>query len=379
MLLAAIESSSLVASVAIWADGKILAEYSTDDKKTHSQTLLPMLEEIVGMTGLDMNSLDAIVVSQGPGSFTGLRIGSATAKGLALALDIPIVEVPTLKAMAYQLYGCRSLICPIMDARRGQVYTGLYTFNERMELETLTDQEAVSAQQIIDRINEIGKEVIFLGDGVPVFAELIRQQIRVPCFLAPAHVARQRAGALAALGAEIFRDKGGISSDLHTPVYLRLSQAERERKQRQKGEVTLRLMTEEDTRQAAVLEEQLFSSPWSRQALLDTLKQDNACYVTAVKDNQVAGYCGLYLTEDEGYINQVAVDPALQGCGIGRKMLAFLLQEAARRGMKACTLEVRKSNERALALYKSLGFTPEGERKGFYENPPEDALILWKR
>ena len=118
MKLIALDSSGLVASCAIISDGILLAEYTTDYKKTHSQTLLPMLDEIARMTEFDPKDADAIAVAAGPGSFTGLRIGAATAKGLGLALGKPIVEVPTLMGLAYNLYDSPGLICPIMDARR---------------------------------------------------------------------------------------------------------------------------------------------------------------------------------------------------------------------------------------------------------------------
>ena len=130
MKILAIESSSLVASVAVTEDGVTVAEYTVNFKKTHSQTLLPMIDQIAAMTELDMDSVDAIAVSGGPGSFTGLRIGSATAKGLGLALKKPLIHVPTLDAMAWNLYGASGLICPVMDARRNQVYTGLYRFEK---------------------------------------------------------------------------------------------------------------------------------------------------------------------------------------------------------------------------------------------------------
>ena len=144
MKIIAIDSSGLVASVAIVQDEEVIAEYNVQYKKTHSQTLLPMLDElkrmvdldlqtvdeIVRMTELDKNSIDAIAVSGGPGSFTGLRIGSATAKGLGLALEIPIIEIPTLDGLACNLYGSDKVVCPIMDARRNQVYTGLYSYIE---------------------------------------------------------------------------------------------------------------------------------------------------------------------------------------------------------------------------------------------------------
>ena len=128
MRVLAIDSSGLTATVAIVEDDQTIAEYTTNYKKTHSQTLLPMIDEMVKMVDADLASIDAIAVSGGPGSFTGLRIGSATAKGLGLALDKPLIHVPTVEAMAYSMYGCEDIICPIMDARRKQVYTGLYSF-----------------------------------------------------------------------------------------------------------------------------------------------------------------------------------------------------------------------------------------------------------
>ena len=130
MRILAIESSAVTASVAILTDDVLTAEYTVNYKKTHSQTLLPMLDELRRMVDLDLKSIDLIAVAAGPGSFTGLRIGSATAKGLGLALDIPLAAVPTVDALAYNLYGCEQLICPMMDARRGQVYLSLIHISE---------------------------------------------------------------------------------------------------------------------------------------------------------------------------------------------------------------------------------------------------------
>ena len=128
MKILAFDSSGLVASVAIVQNDNLIAEYTTNYKKTHSQTLLPMLDEIIKMTEQDLAEIDAIAVAAGPGSFTGLRIGAATVKGLGMALEKPIVAVPTCHALAYNLWGTDKLVCPIMDARRDQVYTGLYEY-----------------------------------------------------------------------------------------------------------------------------------------------------------------------------------------------------------------------------------------------------------
>ena len=130
MKILALDSSGLVASAAIVEDDVLIAEYTTDTRNTF-QTLLPMLDEIRQMIDLDLHTIDAIAISAGPGSFTGLRIGAATAKGLGLALNLPLVEVPTLEGLAFNLWGTDKLVCPIMDARRNQVYTGIYEFCKR--------------------------------------------------------------------------------------------------------------------------------------------------------------------------------------------------------------------------------------------------------
>ena len=159
MKILAIDSSGLVATVAILEDDQMVAEYTVNYKKTHSQTLLPMLDEIVKMTEFDLSTIDAIAVSGGPGSFTGLRIGAATAKGLGLALNKPLIHVPTVDGLAYNLYGNTGIICPIMDARRNQVYTGIYRF-ENGEFHVVEEQMAIPVQELVEKLNRYGEKEV---------------------------------------------------------------------------------------------------------------------------------------------------------------------------------------------------------------------------
>ena len=235
MKILAIDSSGLVASVAVIENDTMLAEYTVNYKKTHSQTLLPMLDEVKKMTELDLGTIDAVALAAGPGSFTGLRIGAATAKGLCLALELPLIPVPTVDALAYNLAGDRSLVCPLMNARRNQTYTGVYRF-EGNEMTVLREQCVLSLEEIIEDLNGRGESVVFLGDGLPVFEEQIKEQCRVPYRFAPAHMNAQRAGAVAFLGKKLFEEGKAISSDDFAPTYLRLSQAERERLEKEKKE-----------------------------------------------------------------------------------------------------------------------------------------------
>lgn len=274
MKILGLESSGLVAGVAVVEDGILLAEYNVNYKKTHSQTLLPMLDEVRRMLELDMDTIDAIAVASGPGSFTGLRIGSATAKGLGLALDKPIVEVPTLEGLAYNLCGTQAKVCPLMDARRNQVYTAIYefvqpyadtlldkqgvplgrrstpldktarlsdgeeaTFDSLPVLRVVEPQAAMDIGELLAKLNALdedatgsqaSRQVIFLGDGVSVYQEIIREKMAIPYMLAPANANRQRAGSIAALGEVYFRMGRTVSAAEHRPEYLRQSQAERE-------------------------------------------------------------------------------------------------------------------------------------------------------
>lgn len=232
MKLLAIDSSGLVASVAVWEEDVLIAEYTINYKKTHSQTLLPMLDEISQMIDLEMDSVDAIAVTKGPGSFTGLRIGCATAKGLGLALKKPIVPVPTVDALAYNLVYAPGYICPIMDARRSQVYTGIYTFEGR-EMTTVQEQVPIAVTDLAEQLNQLGGPVLFLGDGVPVYEKLLSELLTVPYSFAPAHMNRQRAGSLAALAAVLYEKGEAVSAMEFQPDYLRVSQAERERAERE--------------------------------------------------------------------------------------------------------------------------------------------------
>lgn len=238
MKIIALDSSGLVASVAVIEDQTLIGEYNIQYKKTHSQTLLPMLDELKRMVELDLDTVDAIALAAGPGSFTGLRIGSATAKGLAFAMGKPIIEIPTLDGLACNLYGTDKLVCPIMDARRNQVYTGIYEFvSERCktviyQMKNLLPQCAVSVEEIAQRCNSFGREVIFLGDGVPVYQEKLVELLQVPFGFAPAHMNRQRAAAFGFLAAGYYKEGKVVDARDHAPEYLRLSQAEREKSEK---------------------------------------------------------------------------------------------------------------------------------------------------
>ena len=388
MRVLAIDSSGLTATVAVVEDTATIAEYTVNYKKTHSQTLLPMIDEMARMVELDLSSIDAIAVAGGPGSFTGLRIGSATAKGLGLALDKPLVNVPTVDALAYSVYGCTDLICPIMDARRQQVYTGVYTFSYsagKKEGENLVEpvfqvlkmQMAVSVEGLIRRLNNYGRPVVFLGDGVPVYREMLAEGLKVPYSFAPSYMNRQRAAVVGALGIRYFK-KGRFETAMeHKPEYLRVSQAERERAEREKkAQTVVREAVMEDAAAIAEMEHQIFTDAWSEKAVLDTINQKNTICLAAEKAGRLIGYLLAYAAADEAEIARIAVAKEFQRQGAGRALILGLETVCEANNITKLLLDVRESNEAARTFYTNMGFQEDGIRQRFYENPQEDGILM---
>ena len=214
-------------NLANMTEDTLIAEYTINYKKTHSQTLLPMIDEICRMTENNAADCDIIAVSNGPGSFTGLRIGAATGKGLALALDKPMVAVPTLEAMAYNFYGDDRIICPVMDARRAHLYSGLYRF-ENGKLITVHEQCLISYGELAGILNEVKEKVVFVGDGIAAAKDYFKDNLTCNYTFSPAGLRTQRASSVALAAIDMANEGKTIGSDMLKPDYLRPSQAERE-------------------------------------------------------------------------------------------------------------------------------------------------------
>ena len=227
MKILALDASGIVASVAIASEEEIIAEYTIKHKKTHSQTLLPMIDKVLKFAEVDLKDIEYIAATEGPGSFTGLRIGAATAKGLSQALNIPIVNVPTLEALAYNIVELDKLICPIMDARRGNVFAAIYKMSNE-GLEVIRKQEALPIEDLIKDINALEKNIIFVGDGIYVHKDYIKNYLRADYIFAPAYLREQKAASVVGVALDYIKKNKYVQSKDFKPVYLRKSQAERE-------------------------------------------------------------------------------------------------------------------------------------------------------
>lgn len=388
MRVLAIDSSGLTATVAVVEETQTVAEYTINYKKTHSQTLLPMIDEVVKMTELDLGTIDAIAVAGGPGSFTGLRIGSATAKGLGLALNKPLIHVPTVDGLAYNVFGCEDIICPIMDARRNQVYTGIYTFSKKAGekegrnlvepvFQVIKMQMAVSIEELAERLNRYRRPVVFLGDGVPVYENVLAEKLTVPYSFAPAYMNRQRAAVVGTLGIQYYKSGKFETAEEHRPDYLRVSQAERERAQREKeAEIIVRELKVEDSAAVAEMEQQIFSDPWSEKSVMETVQQKQSVCFAAEKAGHILGYLLVYHAADEAEIARIAVQKEARRQGAAGKLMQALEHYCEEHKMEKLLLDVRESNEAARSFYTKNGFVEDGIRQGFYTNPSEDAVLM---
>lgn len=388
MRVLAIDSSGLTATVAVVEETQTVAEYTINYKKTHSQTLLPMIDEVVKMTELDLGTIDAIAVAGGPGSFTGLRIGSATAKGLGLALNKPLIHVPTVDGLAYNVFGCEDIICPIMDARRNQVYTGIYTFSKKAGekegtnlvepvFQVIKMQMAVSIEELAERLNRYRRPVVFLGDGVPVYENVLAEKLTVPYSFAPAYMNRQRAAVVGTLAIQYYKSGKFETAEEHRPDYLRVSQAERERAQREKeAEIIVRELKVEDSAAVAEMEQQIFSDSWSEKSVLETVQQKQSVCFAAEKAGHLLGYLLAYHAADEAEIARIAVQKEARRQGAAGKLMQALEHYCEEHKMEKLLLDVRESNEAARSFYTKNGFVEDGIRQGFYVNPSEDAVLM---
>lgn len=224
MIVLAIETATIVCSSALAKADELLAEVSLCTGRNHSERLMPSVKELLNLAGLNLEQVGAIAVSLGPGSFTGLRIGLATAKSLAYALNIPIVGVPTLEALAYQLAGTEALIVPLMDAQKKRFYTGFYEWQQN-ELKEVKPTEILGLGDLKQQLSELNRRVILVGEGAKMYGHEICEELG-HCQMAQPHLILPRAATIAM--AAMKRLKQNQTDDVMTlaPLYLRQSEAE---------------------------------------------------------------------------------------------------------------------------------------------------------
>ncbi|MGL5415292.1 MAG: tRNA (adenosine(37)-N6)-threonylcarbamoyltransferase complex dimerization subunit type 1 TsaB [Clostridium sp.] len=229
MLVLSVDSSSKCATCALVDETGVLVEYTINNMREHSVLMMPMIEKVLEDTKKTINDVDGFVVSKGPGSFTGLRIGMATIKGLSFGSKKPYISVSTLDGLALSLAPFDGIICPIMDALRDTVYTAFYKFNNG-KLERLIDYTSFSLEELKENLEKLNEKVIFIGDGVFKHKAFLEENIKASSF-APNSINLVRASTIGELGLNLLKE--GISdSDDSSPLYIKQPQAVRELNQR---------------------------------------------------------------------------------------------------------------------------------------------------
>lgn len=236
MKILAIDTTAAAASAAVCEDGFLMGEYFVNLKQTHSQTIMPMIDNLLRLCRVDLKDIGLFAVSTGPGSFTGVRIGVAAIKGLALPFGTPCADVSALEALAYNAAGSQCEICACMDARRNQFYNALFESNGE-NIKRLTEDRAISFENLSNDINlavSSEKNIVLVGDG----AKLCYNNLKEKNFdmqkikLAPQNIRFARASSVAAIGYKLYSEGKTVSSESLLPSYLRLPQAQRELKKR---------------------------------------------------------------------------------------------------------------------------------------------------
>ncbi|HKJ04807.1 MAG TPA: tRNA (adenosine(37)-N6)-threonylcarbamoyltransferase complex dimerization subunit type 1 TsaB [Geopsychrobacteraceae bacterium] len=222
----AIDTSSLSGSVALCQDGIILAESTINARSTHSERLLQQVEQVLEGAGITVSDLDLIAVVHGPGSFTGLRVGLATAKGLAVAADLPVVGLSTLEVLAMNLPLCPYPVCAFIDARKGEVYSGLYDCRSGHPVPL----SVASVQPPSELLDSLDDEIAFVGDGVSLYSMMIEQKMGGRAKLPPAPAHQLRAAAAAVLAVRKYSEGEPSTVEELVPCYIRPSDADLPRK-----------------------------------------------------------------------------------------------------------------------------------------------------
>lgn len=226
MKILAVDTSATSASVAVAEENKIIGFFSINTTLTHSQTLIPMIEDVLKKTNIGFDEIEAVAVNAGPGSFTGVRIGVAAVKGIAFNHNLPCISISTLESMAYNFIGNDCIVCAVMDARCSQVYNALFRINKN-GITRITDDRALSLHDLKLELEKIQEKIILVGDGAQICSDFLNNELE-NVFLAPINNRIQNASSVACAAFKSIKHNEAITVSELQPTYLRLPQAQRE-------------------------------------------------------------------------------------------------------------------------------------------------------
>ncbi len=421
MNILAIETTGVMASAAVLRKDGMIFKAVSNDMMSHLQRLLPIVQEALSEAGITKEELSLIAVSAGPGSFTGIRIGMATAKTLAQALELPVAAAPTLKSFAFandqffseegEILSEPVLVCPMIDARRGQVYAAAFsrTLSEAaVGISQEVGQDAYAVEEFLDlavkAAESAGIKIIrCFGDGTDSYNQAVSEAARAARAKDMIVTVAEKAGRyqdaeyIAGLAAEMAKTGELCGYNEAQPVYLRKAEAERKllagklrrKKEPEKQEpvyeippadenITYKIIDGSYISELAKLDALCFSNPWSEESFAGDINGARSfIYCGAFNSRkELIGFAGMVYIFDEGEVNRVAVHPLYRLRNIAGRLISIIIEEAEKQGVCDITLEVREANRNAISLYKNHGFSVEAKRNGYYIQTGENALIM---
>ncbi|MAK55815.1 MAG: bifunctional tRNA (adenosine(37)-N6)-threonylcarbamoyltransferase complex dimerization subunit type 1 TsaB/ribosomal-protein-alanine acetyltransferase RimI [Pusillimonas sp.] len=390
-------------------DGRVRVETASHEAQGHAEQVLPLAQRLLDKTGLSRRDLDAVVFGQGPGGFTGLRVACGVAQGMAYALGVPVVPVPTLQAIAAASGSVRSpSVCRVVvqDARMNELYVAAYYLASGIDEKAARWEEIqpcvlVAVEDFPYWLDQQARSwllpdapgyVELAGDGVhayPALQSVVSVVLNATTYavrhLAPACL---DAGAVALQGLQLYKVKRVVSASEAAPLYVRdkVAFTTKERDSglggnpRVTGKLRIEPMLEAHLNDVVDIEAQVQSFPWTRGNFADALQAGYGAWVV-LQDNKVIGFSVAMFAPDVAHLLVIAVAPGFQRAGVGYALLRYAEQETRSKGLGAIILEVRPSNEKALHFYRNRGFRLLSTRKGYYpaaNAQREDALVLQK-
>ena len=386
MVILALETATRRGSIALYVDGECHATDSHDER-THGERVPGIVTELLARFGRTARDVDAFAIVAGPGSFTGIRVGMAAVQGLALATGTRVIPIPTLEAVASGWLDQRpagsspALVVPCIDGQRGDVFVAAYESHDGFDqCRTLLEPQASRPAEAAAALAALQSPhpVVVVGDGgveyAPVFAAALAnariEPLAVPIALPAVRLAARRMAQ-------------SVAPHALRPIYLRRPDAEIARARQQAAPVLTIAMAAgpDDVSAVEALQRRAFTNAWGAEAIRWELENTDVArlYVARAPDGSLVAYCACWMIFDELHINSFAVEAAWRRRGVARRLLAHVLDAAITAGAHSATLEVRASNHAARGLYEGLGFKVESVRRDYYQEPREDALILWNR
>lgn len=372
MKILSIDTSSNICGVSILEDTNLICKLDQDLGRTHSESLMPMIQQAFNQSNLSLKDMDLLVCDKGPGSFTGIRIGIATVKAFHDSLSIPCTGISSLEGLAYSIKD-EGLIVSILDCKNDNCYFALYEHKDSQYIEIVSPiaDTIEHALMVCQEKTSHYTSIIFVGDGSTIYKELINQKFK-NCIFATSENNALNSYYVGLAGFNKFR-KNKLEDVL--PLYLKKPQAQRQLEEKSKS-IKIMSMTTEDLTQISDTLLSDFDEFWSYDILKNELHADSSNYFVAKLNEKVIGFAGIKTILDEANIMNIVVRKDSRNQGIGSLLLEHLIDFSKKQSLTSITLEVMEENYPAIHLYKKFGFQQIGLRKNYYQD--KNALIMTK-